>query len=162
MANKTTHRGIIKPTVPNPRIFWGSVQEIADHCGIGYRSALLIFQFDGRETRNGYRAMTEEEQKKHYQPPKYKEPKKSKRGKYGSRLCWKITFFKDWKKGEKYPDPDDSSLRFTGSPQDFCAFVECNQGMVYRLLNTHMKVPENNKLKSIKGWTIARIRKYDL
>lgn len=161
MANKAIHRGIIKDTFPKPTVFWGTLQEIADHCDIKYRAAALLFQDLKRSTRSGFRAMTEEEQELHYQPPKAKPISRRTSKTYESKKNWKITFFKNWKKGEKYPDLKEEPDRiFTGSPQEFSLMVNCNLGMIYRLINTHEGKKEKYPLKSIKGWTIARIRRY--
>ncbi len=160
MANHKRHVGLIKPTVPNPVVIWGSVQELADQLGITRRSVSSILSGATVSTKQGYRKMTTEEIEKYYQPPK---PPKVKpvfhRKEYASKMHWKITFFKNWKKGEKYPT--EPERRFSGTPQDFSRFVNCNQGLIYRLLNTHDGSPEKYPLKSVKGWTISRVRRYD-
>ena len=159
MANTITHRGVLKPTLPNPVVFWGSVQEISDKVGVSYRAVLLLFSNEGRSTRKGWRAMTTEESKLHYQPPRARIPVKRELAKYQSRKYWKLTFFKDWKKGDQYPS-DDPSRVFTGSPQEFCRFVNCNTGKIYRMINKHYGEPEKYPVGSINGWAIARVRKY--
>ena len=161
MANKIRHRGVIKPTVPEPVVFWGSIQEIADHLRIHRRSAARLFIVEGSNTMGGWRAMKEEEEIRYYEPPKAREPISRKGIALHSKSKWVITFFKDWKKGDKYPPPDDLIRRFSGNPKSFSSFVNCNSGMVFRLLNTHFKLPEKYPLKSVKGWTIARVRKHD-
>jgi hypothetical protein len=160
MANRKSHVGIIRPTVPNPQIFWGSVQEIADFCGISRRSASSVLNGTTIATKKGFRRMSTEEAEKYYQAPKPPIVKQVfHRKEYESKKYWKITFFKDWKKGEKYPT--EAIRRFSGTPQEFSKFVNCNQGLIYRQLNTHYGLPEKYPLRSIKGWTISRVRRYD-
>lgn len=158
MANRRKHVGVIRPTVPEPEVFWGSPQEVADYIGISYRSVYLLLNGTTQSTKRGYRAMTEDEEAKYYQPPKPQVVKKRK-SKYDTKQFWLITFIKDWKKGQPYPK--DTSKIFSGNPQDFVKFSNCNSGQIYRLINTHEGSAEKYPLKSIKGWTIARIRRYD-
>lgn len=161
MANKLKHIGIIKPTVPNPLIFWGSKQDVAKKLEITYRAVTEITSGRIKVSRKGYRLMTPEEEILYYQPPKPPKPKNKIPVKFESKCHWKLTFFKDWKKGDKYPDPSEKLRRFSGTPQEFSKHIGCNQGMVYRLINTHLGRPEKYKLRSIKGWSIARTRMFD-
>ena len=102
--------------------------------------------------------MTPEEEEQYYTPPK--PTSQGKRNKiYNSKRHWKLTFLHDWKKGDLYPQ--ESSRKFSGSPQDFVKFIGCNAGQIYRLINTHEGIPEKYPLRSIKGWAIARVRRYD-
>jgi len=159
VANHKRHIGIIRPTVPNPEIFWGSIQEIAEYCNLNRRSVSSLINGVVSSTKKGFRRMTPEEEILHYQPPR--PPNKNNNKKkctYKSKKFWKITFFKDWKKGEKYPT-DPKSI-YSGSTQDFVRFTGCNSGQIYRLINTHEGNLEKYPLKSIKGWSIARIRRY--
>lgn len=159
MANRTRHVGVIRPTVPRPQIFWGTIDEVAAHLGISRRATVSLLDGVTKSTRKGHRAMTEEEQEKYYQPPKPPKKKPSKRNtNYNQKMYWKITFFKDWKKGEPYPQEPDRI--FSGTPQEFVRFTNCNIGQIYRLINWHDGNEEKYPLKSIKGWTIARIRRY--
>lgn len=159
MANKTRHVGVLRPTVPTPEVFWGTIDEVAAHIGITRRAAISILDGTTKSSRKGHRAMTEEEQKQYYQPPKppKKLPKKTK--KYQQKMYWRITFLKDWKKGQSYPK--ESGRIFTGTPQDFVKFVGCNIGQIYRMINWHLGLEEKYPLKSVKGWSICRIRKYE-
>jgi hypothetical protein len=163
MANKIVHRGIIKPTVPNPVIFWGSANEIAEKCNITYRNVLIMFSSAGknRVSRNGYRAMTEDELEMYYQPPKPpKPPKPLVMKSVVVRMHWVITFFKDWRKGDKYPDPSEEGRKFSGNPQEFIRFINCNAGSVYRMIETHDGLKPKYPVHSIHGWSISRIRRY--
>lgn len=161
MANKLTHVGFIRPTYPEPQIFWGSPQEIADSIGISYRSVHSMLSGKVKETRKGHRVMTEEEKVKYYQPPKPPKPKPRKKVKYSSKMHWLITFVNDGKKSG-VPDTENPDHKFfSGSPQEFVKFVGCNLGQIYRLINTHEKSKEEKyPLKTIKGWRIARIRRH--
>lgn len=159
MANKLTHVGIIRPTVPEPEIFWGSPQDVADLLGISYRSAHLLISGKTKKSKIGYRRMTEEEEEKYYEPPK---PRKSKpvKSKYSSKKNWLITFVKD---GKREGRPDTSFPDYevqSGCPQDFVRAVGCNVGQVYRMINTYEGKSEKYPLKTIKGWRITRIRRY--
>ena len=160
MANKLKHVGVLRPTVPEPEVFWGTVEEVADHMGVTRRSAENLLSGKVASTRRGHRAMTPEEQEKYYQPPRFKERKKAPRKNYSNKRNWYITFFKDWKRGKPYPQ--EECRRFSGNPQEFVRFVGCNVGQVYRMINWYEGCKEEKyPLKSIKGWTIARIRRYD-
>ena len=139
---------------------WGSVQELADHCKVTRRSMASILNGTTVASKRGFRKMSPEEIEKYYQPPK--PPKVVQvfhRKDYANKQYWKITFLKNWKKGEPYPI--SKCDRFSGTPQDFTRKVNCNSGLIYRLLNTHDGIKEKYPLRSIKGWTIARIRRYD-
>ncbi len=140
-------------------MFWGSIQEIADFCGITRRSTTSVLNGKTIATKKGFRRMSSQEAIDHYQPPR---PPKNKpifhRKDYASKIHWKITFLKDWDKGEPYPK--DSSRMFSGTPQEFTRYLNCNKGLIYRLINTYEGLPENNKLRSIQGWKIARVRRY--
>lgn len=160
MANHLRHVGVLRPTVPEPEVFWGTIDEVAEHIGVSRRAAYNILDGKTASSRRGHRAMTEEEKEKYYQPPRPKPPKKNSRPKhYSNKRNWYITFFKDWKKGEK--SPKEEHRRFSGNPQEFVKFTNCNIGQVYRLINWYEGNEEKYPLKSIKGWTIARIRRYD-
>lgn len=159
MANKRTHLGIIRPTVPNPQIFWGSPQEIADHLGISYRAVYLLVQGKTKSTKRGHRMMTEEESAKYYEPPKPRQLT-SRKSEYNSKKNWLITFVRDGKKSGKVETTDPDNF-FSGNPQDFVSFTGCNAGQVYRLINTHFGDVEKYPLKTIKGWRINRVRKYN-
>lgn len=160
--NKKAHVGIIRPTIPNPEIVWGSVQELADHCNITRRSISSILNGTTTSTLRGFRKMTDEEAKKYYQPPKPKSTKQVfHRKDYESKIHWKVTLFKDWNKGDKYPTKDEKHRRFSGTPQEFSRFFNFNKGLIYRALNTHCGLPEKYPVRSIKGWTISRVRKYN-
>lgn len=156
MANKRRYAGVIKPTVPEPRVFFGSIQEIADHCKIVYRTAWDLVTLEGYVTSTGYRRMTPEEEEQYYTPPKppVLKPRKTK---YSVKGKWRIVFHKNWVRG--YAIPKNKEDRFIGSPQEFVRFVGCNIGQVYRLLNTHQKLPEKYPLRSVKGWSIYRVYK---
>ncbi|AFK66688.1 hypothetical protein COPG_00092 [Colwellia phage 9A] len=160
MANHKAHVGIIRPTVPNPEVVWGSIQELADHCNVTRRSISSILNGTTTATKRGFRRMSTEEAIKYYQPPK--PPVVNQvfhRKDYASKIHWKITFFKNWKKGEKYPTEKDR--KYSGTPQEFSKHLNCNKGLIYRLLNTHDGTPEKYPLRSIQGWTISRVRRYD-
>lgn len=159
MANKKSHFGIIKPTIPKPQIFWGSPQEIADHLGISYRAVYLLVSGKTKSTKKGHRVMSEEEQQLYYQPPKPPTTAKTRSKDYNTKKFWLVTFVKDGKKSGR-PEVGDSVEYFSGSPQDFVRFTGCNTGQVYRLINTHSGDSEKYPLKTIKGWRIARIRRY--
>ena len=156
MANKRKHVGVIKPTVPTPRTFFGSIQEIADHCGITYRTACNLLKQEGYTTMSGYRRMTPEEEEKYYTPPK-PPVLKDRKSRYYVKGKWRVVFHKNWTRGYALPEKEED--RFIGSPQEFVRFVGCNIGQVYRLLNTHQKLPEKYPLKSIKGWSVYRVYK---
>lgn len=157
MANKRLHIGIIKPTVPLPRVYFGSIQGIADKCGISYRTACNLIKEEGYITKSGYRRMTEEEEETYYEPPPPPPPRKTSPQGYQSKRSWRVVFHRNWKRG--YALPEKKEDRFIGSPQEFVRFVNCNLGQVYRLMNTHQGLPEKYKLKSVKGWSIYRIYK---
>ena len=158
MANKRKHRGVIRPTVPNPQTFIGSIDGIADHLGITIRTASTLVNRPGYSTRIGWRRMTEEEEIEYYTPP-IPTPERKSGVSYHPKRFWKITFFKDWKKGDPYVT--DKSRMFTGTPQEFAKFMNCSISQVYRVLDTHMGIIHKYKLRTVKGWCPVRIRKYD-
>lgn len=157
MSNHKTHRGVIRPTVPDPQTFLGSISEIANHLGITYRTASTIVNRPGYSTRIGWRRMTEEEEIEHYTPP-VPSPERKSGIKYNPKKFWKITFFRDWKKGDPYITDTDNI--FTGTPQEFVRFASCSISQVYRILDTHMGIIHKYKLRTIDGWCPVRIRKY--
>lgn len=160
MPRPKKHLGIIRHTVPEPQVFYGSVGECAEKMGITYRNALKLFKGEQERTRQGWMPMTEEEFNQHYQPPRAPSGTHF-RTNYQSRQYWVITFFKDWKPGDPYPK--DQKRIFTGSPREFTRMMGCNGGIVNRLLRTQQgELKESKqKLRSYKGWAIARVRKYD-
>ena len=155
MAIRTSYRGIIKDLPKEGvSVFWGSVTEIANHIGLNYRATLMIISGETKESRTGWRIMTTQEQIIHYQVrPEVVSTRKN--SKYEKKQGWKLTFLKDWKKGQPYSNATD---QWSGTPQEFCRMSGCNQGVIYRLINTHRGLPEAYPCKSIRGWTIARIR----
>ena len=154
MTGRTSYRGVINESNGKTSIFWGSVKEIAIHIELSYRAALLLLAKDVKISRLGWRIMTAQEMITHYQViPKMQITRKGK--KHQEKNTWLLTFLKDWKKGQPYSVATD---RWSGSPQDFCRMSGCNQGIIYRHINTHKGLPEAFPCKSIRGWTIARIR----
>lgn len=160
MPRPKKHLGIIRHTVPEPQVFYGSVGECADKMGISYRSALVLFKGEKEKTRQGWKKMTDEEFNKYYQPPRAPAPSGHNLGiTCKDRKYWVITFLKDWKPGDPYPK--SKQRIFTGSPSDFTRMMGCNGGIVNRLIRTQQgELKDRQKLKSYKGWAIARVRKY--
>ncbi len=155
MASRTSYRGIIsKSKAGKNLVFWGSVTEISNHIGLNYRATLMILSGATKSSRTGWRVMTEQEQILYFQVrPEVVSTRKN--AKYEKKQGWKLTFLKDWKKGQPY---NVATEQWSGTPQEFCRMSGCNQGVIYRHINTHRGLPEAYPCKSIRGWTIARIR----
>lgn len=158
MANKRKHAGIIKHTVPEPKVFYGTNVECAERAGVTPRSMSYLRSGANSITRTGWKLMTEDEYALYYQPPKPVEHKPVVR-KNESRKHWRLVILKDWKKGENYPT--EPERRFTGTMAEFVKRIGCQRGQVTRMVNTHFGLEEKYPLKSLRGWRIARIRKYD-
>ncbi|NQZ76411.1 MAG: hypothetical protein HRT61_09920 [Ekhidna sp.] len=157
---KPRHEGVICTTKRRgkpPEVFYGSIAEIGRHLGTSYRSAWNIIEV-GTKTRKNWRAMTPEEFEEHYQPPKeYVYSGK----KVNLMANWRITFFKDWKPGDAYPDPKtETERRWSGNPTDFARFAGVPVSTAYNMVKTHRREPTLILVHSAKKWRIARIREH--
>jgi hypothetical protein len=157
MANKRAHIGIIRHTVPEPTVFYGCSAECAEKMGITIRALNYLRSGVNKINKQGWKVMTEEEYAKYYQPPRpYKLPDK----KPGSneRKYWKLLILKDWKAGELYPK--EKERVFSGTIVEFSKRIGCQVGQVHRMVNAYLGILDDYPLRSLRGWRIARLRKY--
>ena len=157
MANKRSHTGIIRDTVPKPQTYYGCNAECAERMGVTMRSFMYMKAGNIKISKTGWRIMTEEEFAKYYEPPR--PPKKKERYIENiDRRHWRLWILKDWKPSDPYPKEKDRS--FTGTMSEFTRMMGCQHGQVSRLVNTFLGVTEKHPLKTYKGWRICRIRKF--
>lgn len=156
MAFKRSHVGIIRHTVPEPEVFYGCNAECAEKIGITPRTFYMLKAGELKSSKRGWKIMTEEEYNKYYQPPRpYKLPKKSSPQ---IKKYWQLLILKDWKKGELYPK--DPERVFSGTMSEFATRIGCQYGQVSRMVDAHMGILDDNPMRSLRGWRIARLRKY--
>lgn len=151
--------GIIYPMRPNPKIFFGNILQVKEFLGMEHITHRIITKGDleKSELPDGWRVMTEEEEITYYEPPPLFEEKIHKlyeANRYGD---WKLTLFKEWKKGEPYPT--DPSLKFSGTVTEFKNKFNVNKGALSRFITTHEGTNTGQPIYTLNGWRIARVRR---
>lgn len=157
-----SHFGFIKHTKPKPHVLWGTMAEIAVRIGGNRRN--LYLAWNGK--RNGYLGYfpikSEEDVVKYYQPPKPPPPidkealRERKREMWND---WKITMYKDWKKGD--PSPQESSRVVSGTANQAQKHINIDRSNMNKLIMSYegRTPPSHSNMWTYKGWRIARIQK---
>lgn len=157
-----SHFGFIKHTKPKPHVLWGTMAEIAAQIGGNRRN--LYLAWNGK--RNGYLGYfpikSEEDIAKYYQPPKPPPPinrealREKKREMWND---WKITMYKDWKKGD--PSPQESNKVVVGTAYQVQKHINIDRANMNKMIMSYegRTPPAYSNMWTYKGWRIARIQK---
>ena len=151
--------GLILDTLPHPKIYFGNISQIREMLKVPNNSKIRDKDsLSSSDSLKGWRLMTEDEEVKYYLPPLMVKPQKYKLytpNRYGE---YRLTLFRKWKKGDKYPT--ESDRRYTGTVKDFKGDFNVSKSVISRWITSYIDSDTKQPIHTVKGWRIARLRKY--